>query len=68
LEDIMVERGSAKHGFAKDEELQRELDDALRNVGPTCAQSWREPELPQEEEIEELGLDGPPRSEMRRPD
>ena len=64
----MVERGSAKHGFAKDEELQREIENELRAGGPTRAEQWREPELPQEEEIEELGLDGPPRTELRRED
>ena len=64
----MVERGSVKHGFAKDEELQREVENELRSGGPARAQSWRDPELPQEEEIEELGLDGPPRSELRRQD
>ena len=46
LEDTMVERGSIKHGFAKDEELQREVEDELRRVGAARAQSWRDPELP----------------------
>lgn len=64
----MVERGSAKHGFIKDEELKREVENELRGVGPTRAEAWREPELPQEDEIEELGLDGPPRPELRRED
>lgn len=64
----MVERGSAKHGFLKDEELKREMENELRGEGPTRAELWREPELPQEDEIEELGLDGPPRPELRRED
>jgi hypothetical protein len=68
LEDTVVERGSAKHGFAKDEQLQKELENELRGVGPTRAELWREPELPQDEEIEDLGLDGPPRPELRRED
>jgi hypothetical protein len=62
----MVERGSAKHGFVKDDELGREVENELRGAGPTRAQSWRAPELPQEEEIEQLGLDAPPRPELRR--
>jgi hypothetical protein len=64
----MVERGSAKHGFLKDEQLEREVENEMRGGGPTRAESWREPELPDEEEIEELGLDGPPRTELRRED
>lgn len=62
----MVERGSTKHGFVKDEALEREIENDLRGRGPTREQ-WREPEaeFPDEEEIEELGLDGPPRPELR---
>ncbi|WP_214367863.1 hypothetical protein [Pseudonocardia sp. H11422] len=61
----MAERGSAKHGFLKDEVLEREIENDLRAKGPTRAEPWREAEFPDEEEIEELGLDGPPRSELR---
>ena len=64
----MAERGSAKHGFLKDEELEREVENELRGVGPTHAEEWRDPEMPDEEEIDELGLDSPPRPELRRED
>jgi hypothetical protein len=65
-EDAVVERGSAKHGFLKDEVLEREIENELRGRGPT-REPWRQPdaEFPDEEEIEELGLDGPPRPELR---
>jgi hypothetical protein len=61
----VVERGSAKHGPMKDDELQREVENEMRGTGPTRAEEWREPELPDQEEIEDLGLDGPPRPELR---
>lgn len=65
-EDAVAERGSAKHGFLKDEVLEREIENELRGRGPT-REAWRAPdaEFPDEEEIEELGLDGPPRPELR---
>ena len=62
----MVERGSAKHGAAKDEALEREIENELRARGPTREQVREaEAEFPDEEEIEELGLAGPPRQELR---
>lgn len=62
----MVERGSAKHGFLKDEVLEREIENELRGRGPT-REPWRdaEAEFPDDEETEELGLDAPPRPELR---
>jgi hypothetical protein len=68
LEDTVVERGSAKHGFLKDDELEREVENEMRGVGPTRAEQWREPELPDDEEAAELGLDGPLRPELRDKD
>ena len=67
----MVERRSDKHGFVKDDFMEREIEDDLRAGGRTRTESWREPdaEFPDDEEIRELGLDGPPRPELRdRPD
>jgi hypothetical protein len=66
MEDAVVERGSAKHGFLKDEVLEREIENELRGRGPT-REEWREPdaEFPDEEEAEDLGLDGPLRPELR---
>ncbi|MHA6795173.1 hypothetical protein ACVGVM_16905 [Pseudonocardia bannensis] len=60
----MAERGSAKHGALKDEALEREIENDLRGGGPTREQ-WREAEFPDDEEIQELGLDAPPRPELR---
>ena len=46
----MAQRGSDQHGFARDDELKRELANELRAQGPTRAESWREPEMPQPDE------------------
>lgn len=64
----MVERGSDRHGFAKDEELKREVENELRAVGPTRSEEWREPELWDREEEAEIGLDAPLRSEVAEPE
>ncbi|WP_433260113.1 hypothetical protein ACQPZF_23165 [Actinosynnema sp. CS-041913] len=58
-----MERGSTQHGPATDDQLKKEVDNDLRGGGPTRAEGWRDPEMPDEEETTELGLDGPPRSQ-----
>jgi hypothetical protein len=65
-EDAVAERGSAKHGFLKDDVLEGEIENELRGRGPT-REPWRTPdaEFPDEEESEELGLDAPLRPELR---
>lgn len=58
-----MERGSAQHGARMDDQLKQEMENDLRGTGPTLAENWRDPELPDDEEIRELGLDGPQRAE-----
>jgi len=58
-----MERGSTQHGPMADDQLKQEIDNNLRGTGPTRAEDWRDPEMPDEEEVGELGLDGPRRAE-----
>jgi hypothetical protein len=60
---VTVERGSAQHGPTKDDQLKHEIENELRAARPTRAEEWRDPEMPDEEEARELGLDGPLRPE-----
>ena len=46
----MAQRGSDQHGPARDDELKRELANELRAGGPTRAEAWREPEMPEPDE------------------
>jgi hypothetical protein len=52
-----VERESAQHGAMMDDQLKREVENELRANRATRAEDWRDPELPDEEEAAELGLD-----------
>ncbi|WP_246019019.1 hypothetical protein [Saccharothrix australiensis] len=56
-----MERNSTQHGPRTDDRLKQEIDNDLRATGPTRAEDWRDPEMPDEEEASELGLDGPQR-------
>jgi hypothetical protein len=49
----MTQRGSDQHGFAKDDQLKKELENELRAGGPTRSEEWREPELPTADETDE---------------
>ncbi|GLY48619.1 hypothetical protein [Lentzea sp. NBRC 102530] len=46
----MTQRGSDQHGFAKDDLLKKEIENELRANGPTRAEAWREPEMPEPDE------------------
>ncbi|MCR3754458.1 hypothetical protein LX88_008470 [Lentzea californiensis] len=43
----MTQRGSDQHGFLKDDHLKKEVENELRANGPTRAEAWREPEMPE---------------------
>lgn len=58
-----MERGSAQHGPMMDDQLKQEVENELRGGGPSRAEDWRDPEMPDSEEIEELGLTGQRRSD-----
>jgi hypothetical protein len=47
-----------------DDQLKQEIQNELRGGGPSRAEEWRDPEFPDQEEVRELGLDGPPRTEL----
>jgi hypothetical protein len=50
----MTQRGSDQHGFVKDDHLKKEVENELRANGPTRPEQWREPEMPQPGEIDEI--------------
>ncbi|XVV06602.1 hypothetical protein ACQPW3_14940 [Actinosynnema sp. CA-248983] len=52
-----MERESTQHGPAVDDELKHEVEDQLRAGGPTHAEEFRDPEMPDAEEAADLGLD-----------
>ncbi|WP_309113209.1 hypothetical protein [Saccharothrix sp.] len=52
-----MERESTQHGPAVDDELKHEVEDQLRAGGPTHAEEFRDPEMPDAEESADLGLD-----------
>ena len=52
-----MERGSAQHGPMMDDQLKREVEGQLRSGGPTHAEEFRDPEMPDAEEARELGID-----------
>ncbi|MCG8925213.1 hypothetical protein [Lentzea sp. CC55] len=52
----MTQRGSDTHGFAKDDQLKKEVENELRANGPTRAEAWREPEMPEPDEKPEESL------------
>ncbi|MGM1065301.1 hypothetical protein [Saccharothrix sp. Mg75] len=58
-----MERGSTQHGPKVDEQLKHEMEGELRSGTPTRAEEWRDPEMPDAEEAEELGLSGAQRPE-----
>ncbi|SER78964.1 hypothetical protein SAMN05216188_115199 [Lentzea xinjiangensis] len=49
----MTQRGSDQHGFMMDDHLKKEVENELRANGPTRAEEWREPEMPEPGEMEE---------------
>lgn len=52
-----MERESTQHGPVVDDELKHEVEDSLRAGGPTHAEEFRDPEMPDAEESDDLGLD-----------
>ncbi|GAA3464813.1 MULTISPECIES: hypothetical protein [Saccharothrix] len=58
-----MERESTQHSPKLDDQLKHELEGELRSGTPTRAEEWRDPEMPDHEEADELGLTGERRSE-----
>ncbi|MGW5386266.1 hypothetical protein [Nocardia sp. NPDC003963] len=46
-----MERGSSKHGPARDEQLAHELQGTLRGNRSSRAEEWRDPEPPADDDL-----------------